>query len=37
VPRQAIDPLQTYGAHAFVVAVWQTPMPSQVRALTWVD
>jgi hypothetical protein len=36
-PRQAVEPLQTYGAHACVVAVWQTPRPLHVLALTWVD
>jgi hypothetical protein len=28
---QAVEPLQTYGAHDSVVAAWQTPRPSQVR------
>jgi hypothetical protein len=28
---QAVDPLQTYGAQAMLVAAWQTPLPSQVR------
>ena len=35
--RQAVDPLQTYGAHGIVVAGWQTPRPLQVRPLTAVD
>jgi hypothetical protein len=32
--KQAVVPLQTYGLHAWVVAVWQTPSPLQLRPLT---
>jgi len=28
---QAVEPLQTYGAQALVVAAWQAPLPSQLR------
>jgi hypothetical protein len=34
--RQAVLPLQTYGAHGIIVAGWQTPRPLQVRPLVWV-
>jgi hypothetical protein len=35
--RQAVEPLQTYGAHGVVLAGWQTPSPLQVRPLIAVD
>ena len=37
VPRQAVEPLHTYGAQLSVVAVVQTPCPLQLRVLTCVD
>ena len=35
--RQAVAPLQTYGAHVMLEAGWQTPRPLQVRPVTAVD
>jgi len=35
--RQAVAPLQTYGAHARLDAGWQVPRPSQIRPVTSVD
>jgi hypothetical protein len=37
VVLQPVVPLQVYGAHIPVVAFWQFPAPSQVRALVSVD
>lgn len=35
--KHAFVPLHMYGAHATVVAGWQTPRPLHVRPLVWVD
>jgi hypothetical protein len=35
--RQAVVPLQTYGAQGVVLAGWQTPSPLQVRPEIAVD
>ena len=35
--RHAVEPLQTYGAHARVDAARQVPRPSQVRPVVSVD
>jgi hypothetical protein len=34
---QLVDPLHANGAQLVVLAFWQVPLPSQVRALVWVD